>query len=55
MRWKSMLQTQITNVRSVSSTFRVVALMYFVMDTPEKLKKAIERTVRERIPYNRGS
>ena len=29
--------------------------MYLVMETPEKLKKAIERHVKERIPYSLGS
>ena len=37
-----------TMVLSVSSTFLVVALMYLVMETPEKLKIAMERSVRLR-------
>ena len=43
-----MEQIQMTMVLSVSSTFLVVALMYLVIDTPEKLKKAMERRVRLR-------
>ena len=43
MTWcSSIWQIQMTMVRSVSRTFLVVALMYLVMDTPEKLKKAME-------------
>ena len=41
-------QIQMTMVLRVSSTFLVVALMYLVMETPEKLKNAIERRVRLR-------
>ena len=32
-------------------TFLVVAPIYFVMETPEKLKKAMETTINERYPY----
>ena len=41
---------QITNVRKESSTFLFVAPSSRVIDTPAKLKKAIDRTVRVRAP-----
>ena len=44
-----------TIVLRVSSTFRVVADMYLVIETPEKLKKAMDTRVRERNPYSCGS
>ena len=42
-------------VLRVSSTFLVVADMYLVIETPEKLKKAMEIRVSERNPYSWGS
>ena len=42
-------------VLRVSRTFLVVADMYLVMETPEKLKKAMEIRVSERNPYSWGS
>ena len=47
-----MLASQMMSVLSVSSTFLVVADMYLVMETPAKLKKAMETMMRERKPNN---
>ena len=50
-----MEQNQITIVLRVSNTFLVVALMYLVMDTPEKLKNAIDNIVKDKYPIIWGS